>query len=126
MRTFLLLGAISGFLAVAFGAFGAHGLAGRISAKDLEIYNTAAHYQLAHSFALITVALASTRIGGKTLWASGWCFAFGILIFSGSLYVLAITDVKWLGAITPVGGLLLLAGWALLAASATQLPKGNL
>ncbi len=108
------LAALLGFLAVALGAFGAHGLADALKAHDTaEIWDTAAHYHLIHAVVLLFLAI----IGGKEPAASyaWWSFMLGVLIFSGSLYVLAYTGIKALGAITPIGGLLLLAGWLLTA-----------
>jgi uncharacterized membrane protein YgdD (TMEM256/DUF423 family) len=105
-----------GFSAVALGAFGAHGLRDRLAAPMLEIYRTGALYHLVHAVAALAVAAAGERVqrGGAIvgLWAAG------VAIFSGSLYALALTGVRGLGAVTPFGGLLLLAGWALVAAEA--------
>jgi uncharacterized membrane protein YgdD (TMEM256/DUF423 family) len=102
-RIFAALGAASGFVGVAAGAFGAH---------------TAARYQMIHALALLAVAWAISRWPGRAAVASGWCFVAGTLIFSGSLYLLALTGVRGLGAITPVGGVLFLCGWLLLALAA--------
>jgi uncharacterized membrane protein YgdD (TMEM256/DUF423 family) len=110
------VGAASGFLAVAAGAFGAHALKTRLTPELLAVFETAARYQMYHALALVAVALAQPRAAPSPLWSwSGWLFAAGTLLFSGSLYALALTGVKWLGAITPLGGLAFLAGWALLA-----------
>ena len=118
-RTFLLIGAIFGFLGVAFGAFGAHGLRTRLSPEMLSVFETGVRYQMYHVFAILIVAAAMGRIGpAPLLGAAGWIFTAGILIFSGSLYALALTGVSTLGAITPIGGLLFLAGWVCLAAFA--------
>jgi uncharacterized membrane protein YgdD (TMEM256/DUF423 family) len=111
-RTFFVLGSIFAFVAVAAGAFGAHALKASITADRLEVFKTGAQYQLVHALALLAVAWAVTRWpGGFTNWA-GWLFAAGIVLFSGSLYLLAVTDVRAFGAITPIGGLCFLAGWA--------------
>ncbi len=116
MTPFLAVGAISGFIAVAAGAFGAHGLKGQLSPEMLAIFETAARYQMYHALALLAVALGASRATPSPLWSwSGWLFVVGTVLFSGSLYVLSLSGVRWLGAITPFGGLAFLAGWALLA-----------
>ena len=115
-RTFFLLGAVLGFLGVAFGAFGAHGLKNRLSPDMLAVFETAVRYQMYHVFALLIVAAAIGHIGSaRLLVISGWSFFAGILLFSGSLYALALTGVGMLGAVTPIGGVLFLIGWASLA-----------
>jgi uncharacterized membrane protein YgdD (TMEM256/DUF423 family) len=112
---FAVLGALSGFIAVALGAFGAHALKARLPADLLAIFETGVRYQLYHALALISVAWA-LHIGGQgAARAAGWCFVAGTLVFSGSLYALALSGLRWLGAITPLGGLAFLAGWLLLA-----------
>ena len=112
-RTFLLLGSICGFLGVAFGAFGAHALRSRLSTDMLAVFETAVRYQMFHAFALLVVALAIGHIGSaRLLQLAGWLFFGGIVLFSGSLYALAFTGIRTLGAVTPLGGLLFLAGWA--------------
>lgn len=110
--------AINGFLAVAAGAFGAHGLKSRIGAEALAIFETAARYHMYHALALLAVAAAADRWRSGA--SSGWAFLIGIAIFCGSLYAMALGDMRlrWLGAITPIGGLSLLIGWALLALAA--------
>jgi uncharacterized membrane protein YgdD (TMEM256/DUF423 family) len=114
-RTFLLIGSILGFLTVVFGAFGAHALKNRLSPEMLAVFETAVRYQMYHTFALLIVAAAIGRIGDAAwLVMAGWFFFAGILLFSGSLYALALTNVGMLGALTPVGGLLFLIGWACL------------
>ena len=120
-RTFLLLGAIFGFLGVALGAFGAHGLRGRLSPEMLAVFETGVRYQMYHTLALLITGLVMARIDGWLVHLAGWCFVAGILIFSGSLYALALTGVTVLGAITPIGGLAFLAGWACLAVAAAAL-----
>ena len=117
-RTFLLVGALAGFIGVAFGAFGAHALRSRLSPEMLAVFETGIRYQLYHAFAVLTVALATARLDGWMIRAAGWSFTAGIVLFSGSLYVLALTGVTSLGAITPLGGLGFLIGWALLIAAA--------
>ena len=115
-RTFLLIGSVFGFLGVAFGAFGAHALRSRLSSDMLAVFETGVRYQMYHAFAILIVAAAIGRLGPVPLLAAaGWIFAAGILLFSGSLYALTLTGVGTLGAITPIGGMLFLAGWAVLA-----------
>ena len=117
-KTFLLLGAVAAFLAVALGAFGAHGLRGRLSPEMLAVFQTGVQYQMAHALALVLVSGIMGRMSGWLIQTAGWCFVGGILFFSGSLYLLAVTGITILGAITPIGGLLFLAGWACLAFAA--------
>ncbi len=114
---FLLIGAVFGFLGVAIGAFGAHGLRSRLSPDMLAVFDIGVRYQMYHVFALLIVGLAIGRTGpARLLTVAGWSFVAGILIFSGSLYALALTGATTLGAITPIGGLGFLIGWALLGA----------
>jgi uncharacterized membrane protein YgdD (TMEM256/DUF423 family) len=114
-RSFALAGAISAFLAVAAGAFGAHALRAQLTPGQLLTFETAARYQMYHALALLAVALAATRWPGLPLKTAGWLFVGGTVVFCGSLYLLALTGVRWLGAITPLGGLLFLTGWIALA-----------
>ncbi|MBI4011652.1 MAG: DUF423 domain-containing protein [Candidatus Rokubacteria bacterium] len=114
-RLFLALGSVSGFLAVALGAFGAHLLRDRIAPELVHTFETAQRQHVLHVVALLAVAWASTRWPGPATTAAGWLFVAGTLLFSGSLYLLAITGQRWLGAITPFGGLALLLGWLVLA-----------
>ena len=114
-RKFALLAAVLAFLAVAIGAFGAHGLKARVSAEDLQIFETGVRYHMYHALALFAVAWAATRWPGTLTAVAGWAFVVGIVIFSGSLYALVLTGTRWLGAITPIGGAALLIGWAALA-----------
>ena len=112
-----MTGCIAAGLGVAFGAFGAHALKGMISDDNLNIFEIAVRYQMCHALALLATAWASTQwsyAGVRQFKTAGWCFAIGIILFSGSLYTLACTDQRWLGAITPFGGLAFLAGWVLL------------
>lgn len=119
-RTFLLVGALVAGLAVAAGAFGAHGLRGRLTPDMLAVFETGARYQMYHALGLLAVAwVASTRPGPATT-AAGWLFTAGILLFSGSLYALALTGLRGLGAVTPLGGMCFLAGWLALAWAATR------
>ena len=117
-RTFLLIGALAGFIGVGFGAFGAHALRGRLSPDMLAVFETGVRYQMYHAFAVLVVALAAARFDGWLVRAAGWAFTAGIVLFSGSLYALALSGVTWLGAITPLGGLAFLAGWGMLIALA--------
>lgn len=114
MNNFLFIGAISGFLTVAIGAFGAHGLKPQLTEYAYQIFQTGVLYQAIHSLALVTVGILQ-RLKVPNLMLSGWSFILGILLFSGSLYLMAITGIKWLGAITPIGGTAFLIGWLLLA-----------
>jgi uncharacterized membrane protein YgdD (TMEM256/DUF423 family) len=115
-RTFLLIGALAGFLGVGLGAFGAHALRSRLTAEMLAVFETGVRYQMYHVFALLITAAAIGRIGdARLLLIAGWFFVAGIVLFSGSLYAFALTGVTALGAITPIGGLAFLIGWATLA-----------
>ena len=120
-RTFLLIGSCAGFLGVALGAFAAHGLRGRLSAESLDVFETGARYQLYHALAILIVAIAAARFDGWGVRSAGWLFTLGIVLFSGSLYALALTGTRTFGAITPIGGLAFLAGWALLVWTAIAL-----
>ena len=109
-------------LGVLLGAFGAHGLAGRITPEMLSIFETGVRYHLVHGLALLGVAWAASRWPSGLINAAGWLFVLGVIVFSGSLYVLSITGARWLGAITPIGGLCLTVGWLLLAIGAMRAP----
>jgi uncharacterized membrane protein YgdD (TMEM256/DUF423 family) len=111
--SFVTLGAIFAFIGIGIGAFGAHTVKNTISPASLAIYQTGVQYHLIHAVALVLVGTSDTKISP---WV-GRLFTAGICIFSGSLYALALTGIKWLGAITPIGGVCFLAGWALLAYS---------
>jgi len=117
-RIFAVLGALSGFIAVGAGAFGAHGLKAIVTPDLLAVFETGVRYQMVHALALFAVAWTIDRWPGRAAIASGWCFVAGTAIFSGSLYLLTLTGVRGLGAITPVGGVLFLVGWILLALAA--------
>lgn len=115
-RHFLLIGAILGFLGVAVGAFGAHGLRNRLSPEMLAVFEIGVRYQMYHVFALLIVAASIGHAGqARLLTIAGWSFVAGIVIFSGSLYALALTSTTVFGAVTPIGGLAFLVGWACLA-----------
>jgi uncharacterized membrane protein YgdD (TMEM256/DUF423 family) len=116
-RLFFGIGALSALASVAGGAFGAHALRARLTPEYLAVFETAARYQMYHALGLLAVAWAITRWpGALPIWA-GWLFVAGTVLFSGSLYVLALTGARWWGAITPLGGVALLAGWLCLALS---------
>ncbi|MEO6809493.1 MAG: DUF423 domain-containing protein [Isosphaeraceae bacterium] len=122
----LRIGAMSGFLAVAAGAFGAHGLDGKIEPRRLANFDTAATYQMYHALALLAVGLlAASGRSGMAVTVAGWGFLVGTLIFSGSLYALALTGERRLGMITPFGGLAFLVGWAALAVAAKGAGPGS-
>jgi uncharacterized membrane protein YgdD (TMEM256/DUF423 family) len=119
-RVFLALGAISAFVSVAAGAFGAHALRSRLSPELLAVFETGARYEMYHALGLVAVAWAAARWPGSAASAAGWLFLAGTLLFSGSLYALALSGVRALGAVTPFGGVAFLAGWALLAWTALR------
>ena len=114
-KTFLIIAAVFGFLGVAFGAFGAHALKDKVTPQLLETFETGVRYQMYHVFAIAVVALASTHWRIGLLNISGWMFVVGIIICSGSQYILSLTGEKMWGAVTPFGGLALLGGWLTLA-----------
>lgn len=114
-RGFFIAGAVSAFIAVALGAFGAHALKEKLPVDLLSIFEVGVRYQFYHALGLFVVAWAVAQFPDAGLSPAGWLFIAGTAIFSGSLYVLSLTGVRWLGAITPVGGLCFLAGWLWLA-----------
>ncbi len=114
-KLFFALGSASGFLSVALGAFAAHGLKARLQPEMLSVFETGVRYQMFHAVALLAVAWAHSRWPGTAVVAAGWLFVAGTLVFSGSLYALGLTGARFLGAITPFGGLAFLAGWLCLA-----------
>ncbi len=120
-KWFLLLGSINSFLAVALGAFGAHGLKHRLPADLMAVYQTGVQYHLFHALGLLLIGLLIQQavVSALANWA-GWLIAVGIVLFSGSLYALSISGVRALGMITPLGGLAFLAGWLLLAVAVWQ------
>jgi uncharacterized membrane protein YgdD (TMEM256/DUF423 family) len=118
----LILGALGGMLSVVFGAFGAHALKDRLDAYSLGVFETAVQYQFYHSLALLIVAALMIQLPASSLLrSSSLLFVLGIVVFSGSLYVLSLTGVRWLGAITPLGGLAFIAGWVCLMAAGWKL-----
>lgn len=121
LRSFLMLAAFFGFTGVALGAFAAHGLKNRLTPEYLTIFHTGVTYQLVHTLALFGVALLATQIPGRLITWAGVSFAVGILLFSGSLYLLTTTGISKLGIITPFGGLAFLIGWVCLGLAAWRL-----
>ena len=117
-RIFFLLGGLSGVIAVAAGAFGAHSLRNHLSPDLLAIFETGARYQMYHALALLLTAWAATRWPGSLTLTAGWLFVAGTLIFSGSLYALSLSGARWLGAITPLGGVAFIGGWLCLVLAA--------
>ncbi|MFC7441370.1 DUF423 domain-containing protein [Laceyella putida] len=122
MKLFVLLGSINMALAVAIGAFGAHVLAGKVTEKMLQNWNTGAHYHIIHALALIGVGLLMSKVNGASslLPIAGWLIFAGIVFFSGSLYTLVLTGVRTWGAVTPIGGVAFIAGWILVAVAAVK------
>jgi uncharacterized membrane protein YgdD (TMEM256/DUF423 family) len=115
--------AMNGLLAVAAGAFGAHGLEKHVTPELLDTFEVGARYHMYHALAIgLAAAVMPPRPGGRLV-AAAWAFLIGLIIFSGSLYALVLSGVKWLGAITPIGGVSLMVGWALLAAGAMKNPR---
>jgi uncharacterized membrane protein YgdD (TMEM256/DUF423 family) len=117
-RVFFVLGSVSGLIGVAAGAFGAHSLRERLPADLLAVFETGVRYQMYHALALLLVAWAITRWPGSLTALSGWLFVTGTVVFSGSLYALSLSGQRWLGAITPLGGVAFLGGWFCLALAA--------
>jgi uncharacterized membrane protein YgdD (TMEM256/DUF423 family) len=114
-RTFVSLGSGMAFLGIALGAFGTHGLRDRLTEANLKIWQTGVQYHLIHAVSLVLVGLLAAHQTGRGIRTAGWLMAAGIAIFSGSLYALALSDIKWFGAITPLGGLCFLVAWMILA-----------
>ncbi|OGK97963.1 MAG: hypothetical protein A3I14_12975 [Candidatus Rokubacteria bacterium RIFCSPLOWO2_02_FULL_73_56] len=114
-RFFFVLGAVSAALAVALGAFAAHGLRGRVAPELLQTFETGARYHMYHALGLLAAAWAATRWPGGATTAAGWLFVAGTVLFAGSLYLLVLTGQRWLGAVTPLGGAAFIAGWLALA-----------
>ncbi len=114
-RLFLIIAAFSGAVSVGAGAFGAHALRARLEPRLLEVFQTGAQYQMYHALAMVGVAWVASRWPGSLSTASGWLFVAGTVLFSGSLYAMALTGVRALGAITPLGGVCFIAGWVTLA-----------
>ncbi len=110
-RLFFLVGSISALIAVVLGAFGAHGLKGRLTTEMLNAFEVGVRYQMYHALALLAVAWALSRWPRAEVTVAGWLFVAGTIIFSGSLYLLSLTGIRWIGAITPIGGVAFLLGW---------------
>lgn len=121
LRVFLMLAAFFGFTGVALGAFAAHGLKGRLTEQYLAIFHTGVTYQLVHTLALLGVALLATQLQSRLVTWAGFCFALGIVLFSGSLYLLTMSGIAKLGIITPIGGVAFLVGWLCLGLAAWRL-----
>jgi uncharacterized membrane protein YgdD (TMEM256/DUF423 family) len=121
MKAFIIIGAINAFVAVALGAFGAHGLADKLEPKYLEIWKTGVTYQMFHATGLLIIGLLLSKVGSSPLFTwSGWLMMIGIIFFSGSLYILSLTKIGVLGAITPIGGVCFLAAWVLIVVGAVK------
>ena len=120
MRIFGITGALFGLLGVALGAFGAHGLKDRLTPGELTVLETGVRYQMYHALAILLVAVLLSRGPSQGQTVAGWAYLVGILVFSGSLYLMVLTGHRWLGAVTPVGGLAFLVGWGALAWSFIQ------
>jgi len=121
VKLFLILGAVNAMLAVALGAFGAHGLEGKIPEKYLQIWQTGVQYHMYHALGLIAVALIAAKLtDAGSVSAAGWLMFAGIVLFSGSLYVLSLTQISVLGAITPLGGVAFIAAWIMIIVSAVK------
>lgn len=121
-RTWLLLGSTVGFVSVAGGAFGAHALKARITQDLLDTFHTGTRYAMLHATALLVTGLLAARVPGAATTVAGVGFTAGTVLFTGSLWLLAITGTRWLGAITPIGGLCFLTGWLALAVAALRWP----
>ena len=121
MKTFIIIGAVNAFLAVALGAFGAHGLEGRIEAKYLETWQTGVTYQMFHAAGLLVIGVLLGNLPGNALLTrAGWIMLAGIFLFSGSLYILSLTGFSMLGAVTPFGGVAFLTAWVMLIVAAVK------
>jgi len=124
-RTFVSLGSGLAFLAVALGAFGTHSLRDRLSPNSIQIWQTGVQYHLIHAVALVLVGIIAGQNDSRAIRASGWLLTIGILVFSGSLYALAVTGIRILGAITPIGGICFLTGWGILSVTAAKGTKSQ-
>jgi len=121
MKVFIIVGAINAFLAVALGAFGAHGLSDKLGPKYLEIWKTGVTYQMFHATGILVIGLLLGKVAASSLFTwSGWLMLIGIIFFSGSLYILSLTKVGILGAITPIGGVCFLTAWILMVVGAVK------
>jgi uncharacterized membrane protein YgdD (TMEM256/DUF423 family) len=120
LRSFISIGALSGAISVAAGAFGAHALRDKVEPRLLEVFETAARYQMYHALALLAVGLVALRWPSALATSAGWLFVAGTVFFSGSLYAMTFTGIRALGAITPIGGVCFIAGWVCLALAAAK------
>ncbi len=121
MKTFIIIGAINAFLAVALGAFGAHGLKDKIEPYYLDIWKTGVTYQMFHALGILAVAMLLGKAAASSLFSwSGWLMLIGIILFSGSLYVLSVTKISVIGIITPFGGVAFLTAWILMIIGAVK------
>ena len=121
MKIFIIMGAINAFLAVALGAFGAHGLEGKVEPKYLETWKTGVTYQMFHAVGILFIGILLGKLPANALLSwSGWLMLIGIILFSGSLYVLTLTKISILGAITPLGGVSFLVAWILIIIAAVK------
>jgi uncharacterized membrane protein YgdD (TMEM256/DUF423 family) len=120
-KVFVIMGAVFGGLSVAAGAFGAHALRAQLEPRMLEAFETGARYQMYHSLALFAAAWIHQQTQAPAAQFAGWAFVAGIMLFSGSLYAMAFTGIRGLGAVTPVGGVAFMVGWAALAVAAVRL-----
>jgi uncharacterized membrane protein YgdD (TMEM256/DUF423 family) len=120
-----MLGCAGGFLAVAAGAFGAHALRGKLEPRMLDVFEVAVRYQMYHALALLAAGAIAARASGRRAAVAGSLFVAGTVLFSGSLYLVSVAGLRWMGAVTPLGGAALLAGWAALAAAAWRLPRSQ-
>jgi uncharacterized membrane protein YgdD (TMEM256/DUF423 family) len=126
IKFLLVFASLSGFFAVALGAFGAHGLRGKLSASLMSAFETAVQYQAIHTLAMLAACVLSLHFGrGVWFQYAGIGFSIGIVLFSGSLYGLAMTSARWLGPVTPLGGLFLLVGWVLMLVATVKHVPGN-
>lgn len=119
-RTFFAIGALSAAVAVLLGSFAAHALKGRLAPEQLAVFETGVRYQLAHALGLLAAAWAVERFAGDAARWGGWLLVAGSVLFSGSLYLLVLTGVRWLGLVTPFGGVAFIVGWVLLAMAALR------
>jgi uncharacterized membrane protein YgdD (TMEM256/DUF423 family) len=124
-KQFLLLASLFGFSGVALGAFGAHGLKSMVTPELLDVFKTGTQYQMYHTFALVSVGILAEKYPAKVFTISGWLFVAGVALFSGSLYALALIQVRQIGLITPFGGLCFLAGWISMGMGIAKIKKEN-
>ncbi|MCY8858132.1 DUF423 domain-containing protein [Bacillus atrophaeus] len=121
MKLFLILGAMNALVAVGLGAFGAHGLEGKIPDKYLQVWHTGVQYHMYHALGLLAVAFLADKLSGVgSVTAAGWLMFAGIVLFSGSLYILSVTQVSILGAITPLGGVAFIVSWIMIVVAAVK------